>query len=82
MKARVPGQQPLISSTEQLAFTNLRDSTVFRTKREAERHIAEQAKEWINQRVPPNALDRCEDFRTAILIRKEQPALFLDERTT
>lgn len=42
-----------IQFTEKLAFTNfiLRGSTMYRTKSEAEKHIIEQAKEWIDQRL-------------------------------
>jgi hypothetical protein len=42
-----------IQFTEKLAFNNfiLRGSTLFRTKREAEKHIIQHAKEWIDERL-------------------------------
>lgn len=42
-----------IQFTDKLAFTNfiLRSSALFRTKREAEKHIVEQAKKWIDERL-------------------------------
>jgi hypothetical protein len=42
-----------IQFTEKLAFTNfiLRSSAIFRTKKEAEKHIVEQAKKWIDERL-------------------------------
>ena len=42
-----------IQFTEKLAFNNfiIRGSTMFRTEREAEKHIVQQAKEWIDQRL-------------------------------
>ena len=42
-----------IQFTEKLAFNNfiLRSSTTFGTESEAEKHIVEQAKEWIDERL-------------------------------
>lgn len=42
-----------IQFTEKLAFNNfiLRVSTLFPTKKEAEKHIVEQAKLWIDERL-------------------------------
>ena len=46
-----------IQFTEKLAFTNfiLRSSTIFRTKREAEKHIVQHAKKWIDERLRSKA---------------------------
>jgi hypothetical protein len=42
-----------IQFTEKLSFHNIiiRGSKMFRTKKEAEKHIVEQAKEWIDERL-------------------------------
>jgi hypothetical protein len=42
-----------IQFTEKLAFNNfiIQGSTMFRTKRQAEKHIVQQAKEWIDERL-------------------------------
>jgi hypothetical protein len=46
-----------IQFTEKLAFTNftLRRSTSFRTKSKAEKHIVQQAKDWIDERLRSQA---------------------------
>jgi hypothetical protein len=42
-----------IQFTEKLSFHNviIQGSKMFRTKKEAEKHIVEQAKEWIDERL-------------------------------
>jgi hypothetical protein len=42
-----------IQFTENLSFHNviIQGSKMFRTKKEAEKHIVEQAKEWIDERL-------------------------------
>ena len=42
-----------IQFTDKLAFNNfiLRGSTTFRTEKEAEKHIIQHAKEWIDERL-------------------------------
>ena len=46
-----------VQFTEKLTFHNvsIRGSILFRTKREAEKHIVQQAKEWIDERLRAGA---------------------------